>query len=110
LNQRNEEQSQTENAIFDQNWELKLEEMRNAHGDKVILKKKVELIQGQSLAACLNDLPFCALFSSTLFIFRASAFIVQGMTRLSGGALKKRRKSNTIRCAKASTQMLKWTA
>ena len=69
LNQRNEEQSQTEKAIFDQNWELKLEEMRNAHGDKVVLKKKVEHIRGQSLAACLNDAPvvvFCALFSTTL--------------------------------------------
>jgi hypothetical protein len=46
LDARNDEQSQKEKAIFDKNWELKLDEMRNAHGDKVDLKKKVEHVRG----------------------------------------------------------------
>jgi len=46
LDARNEEQSKKESAIFDKNWELKLDEMKNAHGDKVDLKKKVEHIRG----------------------------------------------------------------
>ncbi len=75
MNQRNEEQSQTEKAIFDQNWELKLEEMRNAHGDKVILKKKVEHIRGQS--ACLNDVPggFLCVVQHHPFVFPRVRFL-----------------------------------